>query len=365
MPVSYIEIDLKALRHNFRVIRESLPPTVELSAVVKANAYGHGAAEALRIALEEGYTSGIVARVYEGEALRKEGFTCPLFQLGPAILDEIETAVKNDITIPVEDGIDLNAIDKAAEKSGKKALVWVPINTGMNRIGVRPERFAGFLKELARYPHLHVVGTFTHMATADCPDRSKAVEQLKRFKKAVDSADLPEGFIVSAANSAGVMDLPESWHKMARPGIIIYGYEPSEYMSNHLDLKPVMSVHSHVTRVQTLYPGESVGYGATFTAEEEMHLATIPVGYADGWFRALSNKGVVLIHGKRCPILGRICMDQFMVRAPEETRPGDEVVLFGSQGDETLGADEQAGLAGTISYELLVRMQRIPRVYRK
>ncbi len=363
MPVSYMEINLSALRHNLREIRHHLPDKVNILAVVKANGYGHGASETLRIALQEGYVGAAVARVEEGKELREAGFTCPIYVLGIPLHDDMLTGVKYDLILPVDDTTDLDALENIAKGAGKVMEVMMPVDTGMNRIGTHPEDVKPFLHQLKEYSHLHLRGTWTHMATADCRDKSAALKQLERFNEAVAQMPVDDTFVVSAANSAGIIDIPESWHNLARPGIIIYGPQPSDEMEHTLDLQYVMRIVSHVTHVQTLHKGEAIGYGGTFVADEDMMTATVPIGYADGYPRCLSNKGAVLIGGKRCPILGRICMDQFMVRVDDTVKPGDEVILMGRQGNGEITLDEVAKAAGTIPHEITCDLKRIPRVF--
>mgnify|MGYP005943077359 FL=1 len=363
MPVSYMEINLNALRHNLRVIRQHLPKEVNVLAVVKANAYGHGAVETLRIAMEEGYTAAAVARVEEGAKLREAGFTCPIYVLGLPLPEDMLMGVKYDLTLPVDDTVDLDAFEDIAKGAGKTVEVMMPIDTGMNRIGTHPEDVKSFLKKLAGYPHLHLHGTWTHMATADCKDKSAALKQLDRFDEAIAQMPVTDDFVISSANSAGVIDIPKSWHNLARPGIVIYGPQPSDEMEHKLDLQYVMRIVSHVTHVQTLHKGEAIGYGGTYVADKDMKTATVPIGYADGYPRCLSNKGEVLIGGKRCPIVGRICMDQFMVAVDDSVKPGDEVILMGRQGEGEITLDEVAKTAGTIPHEITCDLKRIPRVF--
>ncbi len=363
MSVSYMEINLNAFRHNLRVIRQHLGDSVPALAVVKANAYGHGAVECLRVALEEGYQGAAVARVEEGQELRDAGFSCPIYVLGLPLPEDMPLGIGNDLILPVDDTVDLDALESIAGIEKKTVEIMLPVDTGMNRIGTHPDDIPRFFDKLKGYPHLHICGTFTHMATADFKDKTKAIEQLKRFDKAISYMEVTDNFIISAANSAGVVDLPQSWHNLARPGIILYGPEPSDVMTNHLDLQYVMSVHSHVTHVQRLHKGEEIGYGGTYVAKEDMWTATIPIGYADGYPRNLSNKGIVLIGGRRCPIIGRICMDQLMVSVGDTVIPGDEVVLIGKQGEEEITVDELAIQAETIPHEIFCSLKRIPRVY--
>ena len=278
MPVSYMEINLNALRHNLKVIRAHLPKEVNVLAVVKANAYGHGAKETLRIALEEGYVAAAVARVEEGAELRDAGFTCPIYVLGLPLPEDMPIGVNKDLIMPIDDTVDLDALEAIAAVSKKTIEVMLPIDTGMNRIGTHPEDVPALLKKLEAYPHIHAHGTFTHMATADHKEKDAALKQLDRFDEAISYMPVDENFVISSANSAGVIDIPRSWHNLARPGIIIYGPQPSDVMTNKLDLKYAMSVVSHVTHVQVLHKGEAIGYGGTYVAKEDMKTATVPIG---------------------------------------------------------------------------------------
>ena len=355
MAVSEIRINLNALRHNMRVIREHLPKEVNVLAVVKANAYGHGAVE--------GYCAAAVARVEEGAELREAGFTCPIYVLGLPLAEDMPTAVNNDLIVPVDDTVDLDAYEAVAAAAGKVMDVWIAVDTGMNRIGVHPADVPALWDKLESLSHLHIRGAFTHMATADHKEKDAALAQLHRFDEALSHMKITEDFVVSSANSAGVIDIPRSWHNLARPGIILYGPQPSDVMTNTLPLEYVMSLVSHVTHVQTLHKGEAIGYGGTYVADHDMKTATIPIGYADGYPRILSNKGEVLIGGKRRRIVGRICMDQFMVEADDTVVPGDEAVLLGKQGGEEITIDELTKTAGTIPHEVLCDLKRVPKVW--
>lgn len=363
MPVSYTEINLAALRHNMRTIRNYLPPAVECLAVVKADAYGHGAVQTLRLALEEGYTSAAVARVEEGEELRQAGFTCPIYTLGLPLPEDMPKGIQNDLIMPVDDTVDLERLEKTAADREKKIEVMLPVDTGMNRIGIHPEDVKKFVVRLQKCPHIHLHGTFTHMATADSLGKGLAMQQLERFDEAIRNMPVDDHFVISSANSAGIIDIPQSWHTLARPGIILYGPQPSDVMTHHLDLRYALRLISYVSHVQTLHTGEAIGYGGTYTADREIRTATIPIGYADGYPRALSNKGFVLIGGKRRPIIGRICMDQLMCAVDDTVHPGDEVVLIGNQKEEMISVDEVARQVDTIPHEIMCALKRIPRIY--
>lgn len=363
MAVSAIKINLNALRHNMRVIRQRLPEEVNVLAVVKANAYGHGAVEALHIALEEGFSAAAVARVEEGKELRDAGFTCRILVLGLPLAEDMPIGVNSGLTLPVDDTVDLDALEAVAATAKKTVDVFIAVDTGMNRIGVHPADVPALWEKLKTYPHIHVAGTFTHMATADHKVKDAALAQLDRFDEALSHMEVTPDFLVSSANSAGVVDIPRSWHNLARPGIILYGPQPSDVMTNTLDLQYAMSLVSHLTHVQTLHKGEPIGYGGTYVADHDIKTGTVPIGYADGYPRALSNKGEVLVGGKRCPIVGRVCMDQLMVAVDDDAQPGDEVVLMGKQGDEEITVDELSVKAGTIPHEILCNLKRVPKVW--
>lgn len=364
MPVSAIRINLKAIRHNLEAIRRHIPKQIRCMAVIKADAYGHGAAEVLQVALQEGFYAAAVARVQEGIYLRHKGFTCPIYVLGDAILEEVELAVDNELIVPLDTTLELQFLEQAAKKAQKPAEVMIAVDTGMNRIGIHIEELPELLAALPCYPHVHLRGLFTHFATADGLDKTQTKEQLAIFNQAISlMGNDREPLIISAANSAGVMDMPESWYNTVRPGIIMYGYCPSEAIGNTMDLMPALSLTSHITHTQRMKKGEALGYGATFIAPFDMWTATIPIGYADGFPRSLSNKGFVLVHGTRRRILGRICMDQLMIEGDASIRSGDEAVLIGKQGGETIAMEEIASLADTIPYEIMCGLKRIPRIF--
>lgn len=364
MPVSTIQIDLQAIRHNLQAIRHHVPEPIGCMAVIKADAYGHGAAEVLQVALQEGFNSAAVARVQEGIYLRDKGFTCPIYVLGDAILEEVELAVANELIVPLDTAFELQLLEQAARRVQKTAEIMIAVDTGMNRIGIHIEALPQLLEALAGYPHIHVRGLFTHLATADALDKTQTEEQLAVFDQTISlMRKYREPLIISAANSAGVIDMPKSWYNTIRPGIIIYGCRPSDAVGHTLDLIPALSLASHITHTQRMKKGESLGYGATFVAPRDMWTATIPIGYADGFPRSLSNQGAVLVGGKRRKIIGRICMDQLMIEGDAGIRAGDEVILIGKQGDEAIAIEEVALLAGTIPYEIMCGLKRIPRIF--
>ncbi len=369
MRPTYVEIDTSRARENLRRIKQSLPEGRTSTAVVKANAYGHGSVQIASIAIEEGYEALAVAFPEEAVPLREAGIDVPIYLLGITRPQSFPLIMEVEAISAVCESTDFEALNGCAKAFGKIAECVVAVDTGMHRIGIKPEEAVSFLESLDKYPYIKVTGFFSHMANADAADQTHAEGQIAAFRKMVDQiqAARPGNYRFSLANSAGLLAIPDSLLTDARPGIIQYGIMPSLDVPNTLGLKPILSFHSEVVHVQHLDKGEAVGYGSTFVTTRPTTIATIPVGYADGLPRVLSNKGSVLIHGKRCQIVGRVCMDQVMVAMPEgvESQPGDKVVLIGRQGHESITALEMATLANTIPYEILCGIaERVPRHYK-
>ncbi|KAF1085363.1 Alanine racemase [Sporotomaculum syntrophicum] len=365
------EINVNALAHNIRQLRNITSPQAELMAVVKANAYGHGAEQVARIALASGATQLGVARVSEGLELRKAGIDAPILVLGFTVPEEYSLLLDNNLIQTVYNVEIARGLSATASRANKKALVHIKVDTGMGRLGFLPDR-SGMrdILEIARLPHLELAGIFTHFATADSRDKSYARLQWQEFIGFM--ADLARAGIEfpcrHAANSAAILDMPETHLDMVRAGIAVYGVWPSsEVVNRNLDLRPVMAVKSRIAHIKQVPAGFGVSYGATYITPAPTVIATIPVGYADGYSRLLSSRGEVLIHGRRMPVIGRICMDQFMVDVGNipNAEPGDEVVLLGRQGSEEITADDIAEKIGTISYEVLcaINCRRVPRYY--
>lgn len=318
MRLTHVEIDTTQLRKNLQAIKASLPAGVEASAVVKANAYGHGSIEVAKIAVEEGYESLAVAIPEEAELLRKAGITVPIYILGLTRPEDFDLLAKAQVSPTVCYSTDFDALQASAERWNTVINCAVAVDTGMHRIGIRPEEALPFLEMMDKYPRLRVVMFSTHMANADSAIQAYTLKQLKAFRTMVETikAARSEEYIFSAANSAGVMAWPDSHFSSTRPGIIIYGLMPSADVENTLGLKPMLSFYSVVTHVQRLAAGDKVGYGCTYTCTKPTTVATVAAGYADGYERALSNRGEVLIRGSRCSVIGRVCMDQIMVAVP-------------------------------------------------
>ena len=361
----WAEIDLEALDHNIRQIQRRVG-SAQIMAVVKANAYGHGAVGVARGALAAGATHLGVACVDEGVQLRRAGIDAPVVLLGYLAPWEAARAVRHELTPSVTTEETSQALAKACAQNGVELDVHLKIDTGMGRFGLSPEEAPGFARFLQTLPGLNITGVYTHYATADEADKSFTQRQFRTFMAVVDQ--LPGPLLRHVANSAAVADLPEMALDMVRPGIALYGCYPSQHVGRELDLQPVLALKSYVDRVHTLAVGETVSYGRTWTAKRDSRVALIPCGYADGLPRLASNKGAVLVRGQRAPIVGRICMDQHVVDVTDI--PGvsvhDEAVIIGRQGEERISVEEVAAHADTISYEVLCGISaRVPREFRR
>lgn len=370
MRASRAEIDLTALAGNVASFRRHVRRETEIMAVVKAGGYGHGAGQVATAALGAGATRLGVAYVEEGVQLRQAGLKVPILVMGTPFADQAELFFNHGLTPTVYNEEQALVFSREACRRGTPLNVHVKVDTGMGRIGVFPPREAvELIARLAEVPGLGIEGLFTHFATADEADLSFARQQLTLFQEllsALDKRDLRPP-LVHAANSAAAIVLPESWFDLVRVGISLYGCYPSGEMDRKgIILEPVMSLKSRVAHVKNVPAGTTISYGKTHITPQATRVATIPLGYADGYNRLFSNRGEVLIRGKRHPVIGRVCMDQFMVdtgKDPAITR-GDEVVIMGRQGGEEISADEIATALQTISYEVLCAVsKRVPRHY--
>lgn len=362
---NYCEIDLNAIRNNVRVMKQ-YARSPHFLAVVKANAYGHGAVPVAKAALDAGADWLAVAIPEEGIELREEGIEAPILVLGGTEPAAAEAVIRAGLTQVVFDNQMIWAFSDAGTRLGQNAMVHLGMDTGMCRIGVRsPKEAAELTRQIDELPGIELTGCFTHMATADEEDPTGTYAQIEMFKAMCAAIDAvhPEPIIHHAANTASIFKWPELHADMVRGGIALYGCPPVPGVSG---LLPAMKWITRAVLVKTIQPGERVSYGGLFTAERPTRIMTVPVGYADGYSRALSCKGAVLVRGQRAPILGRVCMDQIMVDVTDipGAETGDEVVLMGSQGNLSITADDIAGLIGTISYEVLCSPSaRVPRVY--
>ncbi len=368
---AWVEIDLDALSHNVREIRRVTDPRAQVMAVVKANGYGHGLEQVSRVALTSGATWLGVALLQEAVLLREKGLAAPVVVLGYTPERDAEEVVAREIsqTVFTEEGG--RALAAAARRLGKKAKVHIKVDTGMGRLGFpASEKAVEVICGLAELPELEIEGIYTHFATADEPDKGYAQEQFLRFQEVLRKLE-ERGLAVGlrhCANSAALLDLPYTHLDLVRPGITIYGLYPSPNVRHDLvSLKPVMAVKARVALVKEVPPGTGISYGRTYVTSKRTLVATIPLGYADGYPRLLSNRSEVLVKGKRAPVIGRICMDHLMVDVTHipGVAQGDEVVLLGKQGEQEISADELAGLLGTINYEVVCMVsERLPRVYK-
>lgn len=356
-------INLAAIRHNLQAIRNTIAPDVGIIAVVKANAYGHGSVQVSKTALQAGASALAVAIPEEGQQLRQAGITAPIMVLGLSLPEAAPYYVKSNLIATVSTPEGVTALIQAARRLGRRAAVTVKVDTGMNRIGLLPVQALSFIQWIREQPELDVYCVMTHLACADEADKTAANQQLQRFSTLQTIAP---GSLLSAANSAGIIDLTHSHLSAVRPGIIMYGLPPSRELSRNLNLRPAMQLKTRIVLIKKVAKHSPISYGATYTTTDDVYVATLPIGYADGYSRHLSNKAFVLINGKRRRLIGRVCMDQCLVELGPvcDAAIGDEVVLFGRQGHEEITVTELAALAGTINYDLLCAVSpRIPRVY--
>ncbi|HIV51864.1 MAG TPA: alanine racemase [Candidatus Mediterraneibacter norwichensis] len=367
----YAKIDLDAAAYNMEQMKKRIGGGARLIAVVKTDAYGHGAVPLAEVFEKLDYVWGYaVASLDEGMILRKHGIKKPILVLGCVFPDQYDDMVRNDIRAAVYMEEMALGMAEAAKKAGKKAYIHIKTDTGMGRIGFPvSEESADIIERISKLEDIKIEGMFTHFAKADETDKTYTYDQHRKFmwmKEQMEKRGVEIPYY-DCDNSAGIIDFPDMKHDLARAGISTYGMYPSEEVNqNAVDLKPVLSLVSHVIFVKTVEPGTSISYGGTFVAPEKMRVATIPVGYGDGYPRSLSNKGTVLIHGKRARILGRVCMDQFMVDVTDipDVKFMDQAVLIGEDQGDRITVEELAGLSGRFNYEFVCCLgKRIPRVY--
>ena len=366
------KINLQAVLDNFSMMHGKLKPDTKICAVVKTDAYGHGAVPVARTVEKLPYIWGFAtATAAEALELIEAGITKPVLVLGYVFPEDYPLLADYDIRPAVFDLASARALSETALSRGRIIRFHFAVDTGMSRIGLTDTaEGAAAAAAIAALPGLEAEGIFTHFARADEEDKQNVLGALERFRKFTllleeNGISVP---IRHCSNSACILELPEAHYDMVRAGITIYGIYPSDEMKREISpLSPVMELISHVSFVKEISAGTSVSYGGTFTAEKDMTVATIPVGYGDGYPRSLSNCGYVLIHGKKAPILGRICMDQFMVDVSGmDVRPSDQVVLMGKDGDEEISVDTLGRLSGRFPYEFVCDItKRVPRVYLK
>lgn len=370
--IKWAEVNLDHLIHNLQQIRKHVGDDTKIAAVVKANGYGHGALEIAETLLNHGADMLAVSSINEAVEIRKKYPKAQTLVLGYTQSENIEDAIRYGVTQTIysyEQGMQYSRI---AEKIGMGISVHLKIDTGMNRIGFQPnEEAVQEIKEIYQLPNVKINGIFSHFACADELDKSFTNEQysiFKRFTRVLENHGIKIP-IKHISNSAATMDMPDMSMDMVRPGIILYGLYPSdEVKKNVLDLKPVMSLKTRISHVKTLSEDGGISYGLKYRGRKGQKIATIPVGYADGYTRLLSNKGYAIVQGKKVPVVGTICMDQCMldVSKVDYIKPGDEVILFGGESDNTIPTEEVAEYIRTINYEIICMVgRRVPRVYIK
>ncbi len=365
----FAKIDLDAICDNMRAMRKNIGPDSKICAIVKTDGYGHGAVPIAR-AVEEQVDFCAVATAEEAISLRRGGIQKPILILGYTHPSTYPRLIRRNVRITIFKEEDAMALSLAAQKLNMTAKMHFKVDTGMGRIGFPVnEENANVMARIAKLPCLEAEGMFTHFARADEADKRDATRQHEKFEQMIRmmqerGVQIP---IIHCDNSAGLIDLPQWHHSMVRAGIAIYGLYPSEeVVKENVPLKPALSLYSHVVYVKEIHAGDPVSYGGTYVAKETRRIATIPVGYGDGYPRALSNQGWVLIRGKKAPIVGRVCMDQMMVDITDipEASDGDLVTLIGCAGEESITADEIAAMCGTIHYEIICNFtKRIPRLF--
>lgn len=369
----YAKIDLDAVTHNFREMRKNISPDTKMIAVIKADGYGHGAVPIGKLVQEYDYIWGFAAATAEEAfTLRRAGLVKPILILGYVFEEHYEELVRQDIRPAVFHYEMAKQLSDEACRQHKCFAIHLALDTGMTRIGFKDDdRSLEEIKKISKLPGIQIEGMFTHFARADETDKTSAKRQLSRYQAFADRLE-QEGVkipIRHCSNSAGIIEIPEANLNIVRAGITIYGIYPSdEVVRSKVVLHPVMELKSHISYIKMVDPGVEVSYGGTYVTSKPTRIATIPVGYADGYPRLLSNKGWVLIHGKKAPILGRVCMDQFMVDVTDipEAEELDEVTLLGRDGEAFLPVETLSELSGRFPYEFVCDIsKRVPRVYIK
>lgn len=363
---TWAEIDLNAIKYNFLKVKQIVGPKIAVLVPVKANAYGHGILEISSFLESIGVDYLGVGTTDEGVLLRNNGISVPIMMLGSVLNEEAESIICNNITQSIGDFELLRFFDRCAARLRKKAIVHLKIDTGMGRFGIWHKDGLDLVQEACNLKNIEVEGIFSHFSSAD-EDAEYSAKQLKRFTLLLNELNRRRINLKykHIANSSAVIDLPDSYFNLVRPGIMVYGLCP--ILGKAIELKPAFSLKSRIVFIKEVDSQRAISYGAAYKTKKKTRIATVPIGYGDGLSRALSNKGKVIVRGKICPIVGRVCMDQIMIEigALPEAKVGDEVVLIGSQNEENVTLDDLAELAGTIAYEVLCWFSnRVPRIYK-
>ena len=364
--LTYAEIDLRALRMNFRSIKERVG-NAKMMAVVKADGYGHGALEVSRALVEEGADYLALAFVDEALALRDAGITTPMLVFAKPFRADLESLIAEDVDVTITTADEVSMTSEVAVSQGRRARVHLKVDTGLSRLGVPPAEAVSISRSIEDSPELELRGVYSHFAKADAIAISEAKDQFRVFRSVLDGIE-EEGIEVPLrhmAGSAAIVALAESHLDMVRPGLMLYGLYPDGIARGDIDLEPVMTLKSVVELVKEVDEGTAISYGGTYIAPERTSIATVPVGYADGYDRRLGNSGEVLIGGRRCSVVGQVCMDMIMVDVGnQDVKAGHEVVIYGAMGNGAISIEEVARKIGTIPYEVSCSVsKRVPRVY--
>lgn len=362
------EINLDAIGHNIKEIKKRIKPETKLLAVVKADGYGHGALEVSKVSLYNGADQLGVATCDEGSILRKSGIQVPILILSRTVYSQLEQVINLELTQTIYTYEMAAELSKVAKSLGKTAKAHIKIDTGMSRIGFLPnEESLEIIEKLFKLENLEITGIFTHFSTADEKDKSFTAEQFKRFLYMTDSIEKNghTGLIRHCANSAAIIDMPGYQLDMVRSGIITYGLFPSDEVSKDIDLVPAMSIKSQIIHIKELDSNIGIGYGRTYYTKSVTKIATVPIGYADGYSRLLSNKARVIVNNNYANVIGNVCMDQLMIDVTGiDCSVGDTVILMGKENDLEISAEELANIENTINYEIVCDVgKRVPRVY--
>ncbi|MGA9365663.1 MAG: alanine racemase [Bacteroidota bacterium] len=362
------EIDIGAIQHNLRQVRSRVGSGVKIMSVVKANAYGHGILEVSAGLLDAGTDYLGVGILDEGVFLREHGIEAPILVFAPLFPEQAATVLDYELEATICARETAEVVNALSSSRGRRAAVHVKVDTGMGRLGVDYRESVQFTKFIASLPNLDIRGIYTHFATADERDKRFAHTQLNRFLEVASTLsnggiDIP---LKHCANSAAVLELKDSYFDMVRPGVLLYGYYPSHDINESLSIRRALSWRSRIGFLKTVEAGTPISYGRKYVTDSATTIATVPVGYADGLNRNLTNRGEVIIRGRRYPLVGTVCMDQVMVNlgASSNAKTGDDVTLIGVDGDEEITAWDIADKLGTVAYEICCAISdRVPRVY--
>lgn len=360
---SYLEVDLKEISNNIEKIQKYVGNKVNVAPVIKADAYGLGANKLKNILEKNNINIVVVATVEEAINLRKEGFKCKILTLNELLPYEAKEVVEYDLTPGISDLEVAKKLDKIAKNTNKKVSVHIEVDTGMGRVGLAPDMILEFVQNISKLENIELEGIYTHFASADTNETYTAM-QIEKFNTVLELLK-ENGFnfkYIHSSASSGIINYPNAKFNMVRPGIITYGYMPDKSIINSLNLKPCTKLISHIVFIKEVQKGTAISYGGTYIAPDKRKIATIPLGYADGIRRALSNNGRVYINGKYAPIVGRICMDNFMVDVTDiDVKVGDRVVIWDN---ENITLEEIADRCDTINYEILCMIsKRVKRKY--